>query len=107
MATMTDQQVARVRDMSQEELRVAYSNDRFTATVLSSRMRYVVQHMCAGLLNNAFSPILRDWYDFSATIVGPPELNYPMSTVSNSMSCFVGHMAEQVRVTVEEFGVGD
>jgi N-methylhydantoinase B len=96
-----------VRDMSQEEMEAAYSCDRFTAGVLSSRMRYVVQHMCAGLLNSAFSQILRDWYDFSATIVGPAELDYPMSTVSNNMSCFVGHMAESVRVTVEEFGRED
>ena len=100
-------QPTRVRDMTQAELQESYSNDRFTATVLASRMHYVVEHMCAGLLNNAFSQVLRDWYDFAATIVGPRELNYPMSTVSNSMSCFVGHMAEQLRVTVEEFGYED
>ena len=42
-------------------------------SVLSSRMRYVVQHMSAGLLDNAFSLILRDWYDFAATSPGPPD----------------------------------
>ncbi|RYE43543.1 MAG: hydantoinase B/oxoprolinase family protein [Hyphomicrobiales bacterium] len=96
-----------VRDFDQQRFEELYNNDRFTASVLSSRMRYIVEHMCAGLLNNAFSPILRDWYDFSATIVGPPEMQYPMSTVSNSMSAFVGHMAEAVRATVEEYGPED
>jgi N-methylhydantoinase B len=96
-----------VRDLDEDRFATLYDNDRFTASVLSSRMRYVVEHMCAGLLNNAFSQILRDWYDFSATIVGPREMNYPMSTVSNSMSCFVGHMAEAVRVTIEEYGPDD
>jgi N-methylhydantoinase B len=101
---MTDADSLRLRDLDGESFRARYDNDRFSATILASRMRYVVEHMCAGLLNNAFSQVLRDWYDFSATIVGPPRMNYPMSTVSNSMGAFVGHMAEAVRVTVEEYG---
>lgn len=96
-----------VRDLTPGLFESLYDNDRFTASVLSSRLRYIVEHMCAGLLNNAFSPILRDWYDFSATIIGPPEMGYPMPAVSNSMSIFVGHMAEAARVTVEEYGRHD
>jgi N-methylhydantoinase B len=104
MTTLTADTKKMVRDMSHEEMESAYSCDRFTAGVLSSRMRYVVQHMCAGLLNNAFATILRDWFDFSASIVGAADHNYPLSAVSNSMSSFIGHMAESVRVTVEEYG---
>jgi N-methylhydantoinase B len=67
-------------------------------------MRYVVEHMCGGLLNNAFSLILRDWYDFAATVSGPPSLAYPMSAVSNSLAVFLGTMADGLRNTVEEYG---
>ena len=40
--------------------------------MLANRFGYVVEHMCARLLTAAFSPILRDFYDFAATITGPP-----------------------------------
>jgi N-methylhydantoinase B len=93
-----------LRDLTDARFNELYATDRFTASVLSSRMRYIVKHMCTGLLNNAFSLILRDWYDFAATISGPPELDYPMSTVSDSLVLFLGTMAEAVRNTVTEFG---
>jgi N-methylhydantoinase B len=93
-----------LRDLSEEEFQSIYDCDRFTATVLASRYRYIVQHMCSGLLTNAFSIILRDWYDFAATISGPPSLNYPMSAVSNSLVLFLGTMAEACRNSVEEYG---
>ncbi|GHF69974.1 N-methylhydantoinase B [Amycolatopsis bartoniae] len=93
-----------LKDLDDAQFAERYGADRFTATVLSSRMRYIVQHMCTGLLNNAFSLILRDWYDFAATISGPPELNYPMSSVSNSLAMFLGTMSEAVRNTIEEYG---
>ena len=59
-----------IRDLSDAEFEQRYHCERFTASVLGSRYRYIVQHMCTGLLNNAFSVILRDWYDFAATISG-------------------------------------
>ena len=93
-----------LRDLTDDEFQQAYDCDRFTATVLASRYRYAVQHMCSGLLTNAFSIILRDWYDFAATISGPPELEYPMPAVSNSLVLFSGTMAEACRNTVEEYG---
>lgn len=93
-----------LKELTEEQFRDAYGADRFTASVLSSRMRYIVQHMCTDLLNNAFSMILRDWYDFAATITGPREHNYPMGAVSNSLVLFLGTMAEAVRNTVEEYG---
>jgi N-methylhydantoinase B len=104
MTTETGQQTA-LRDLTDDEFEARYGGDRFTAGVLGNRMRYVVDHMCAGLLNTAFSSILRDWYDFAATIAGPPELGYPMSTVSNGLAIFLGTMGEAVRNTIEEYGV--
>jgi N-methylhydantoinase B len=93
-----------VRDLSDADFEARYSCDRFTATVLGSRFRYVVQHMCTGLLNNAFSVILRDWYDFAATIAGPPEHDYSMPAMSNSLVLFVGTMTDAVRTAVVEYG---
>jgi N-methylhydantoinase B len=93
-----------LKDLTDEQFQQRYNTDRFTASVLGSRMRYVVQHMCTGLLANAFSMILRDWYDFAATISGPPEMNYPMSSVSNSLTLFLGTMDDGLRNTVEEYG---
>ena len=72
--------------------------------MLGSRYRYIVQHMCTGLLNNAFSVILRDWYDFAATISGPPEHEYSMPALSNSLVLFIGTMTDAVRSAVVEYG---
>ena len=99
-----DQPSTLIRDLSDEEFQDRYSCDRFTATVLNSRMRYVVQHMCTGLLNNAFSVILRDWYDFAATVAGPPEHGYSMPAMSNSLVLFLGTMTDAVRSAVAEYG---
>jgi N-methylhydantoinase B len=95
-----------VRGLSDDEFAARYRCDRFTATVLSNRFHYVVEHMCARLLTAAFSPILRDFYDFAATVTGPPELGYPTPAMSNSIVLFTGVMTESVRLTVEEFGRG-
>jgi N-methylhydantoinase B len=104
--TATDAGV-RLKDLDDRAFQERYSADRFTISVLSNRMRYVVEHMCSGLLNNAFSLILRDWYDFAATVSGPPALDYPMSAVSNSLAVFLGTMADGLRNTVEEYGSGN
>lgn len=93
-----------VRELSDADFFTRYEGDRFTASVLCNRMRYIVEHMSTGLLRNAFSVILRDWYDFNATISGPPELNYPMPAVGNSLAAFFGTMSEAVRNTIEEYG---
>src|SRR4051794_15885640 len=99
-----DQPSTLIRDLSDPEFQDRYSCDRFTATVLASRYRYIVQHMCTGLLNNAFSVILRDWYDFAATIAGPPEHGYSMPAMSNSLVLFVGTITDAVRSAVVEYG---
>ena len=93
-----------IRQLGEHEFFERYQCDRFTATVLGSRYRYIVQHMCTGLLNNAFSVILRDWYDFAATISAPREMDYAMPAMSNSLVLFVGTMTDAVRTAVEEYG---
>ncbi|MGR8918512.1 MAG: hydantoinase B/oxoprolinase family protein [Gammaproteobacteria bacterium] len=96
---------ARLRDLTEEEFEAIYHCDRFTAMVLSNRLRYTVDHMSTGLMFSAFSPIIRDWYDFAITVSGPPDLDYPMPAVSSSLLVFLGTMEDAVRNIVEEYGV--
>lgn len=93
-----------VRDLSDAQFFARYHTDRFTASITANRMRYIVKHMSTVLLTTSFSMILREWYDFAVTISGPPQLNYPMSTGSDSLSIFVFTMSDAVRNIVEEFG---
>lgn len=96
---------ARLRDWTAEQFAETYDCDRFTAMVLSNRLRYTVQHMSTGLVYSAFSPIIRDWYDFAITISGPPDMDYPMPAVSCALLVFLGTMEDAVRNTIEEYGV--
>lgn len=93
-----------LRDLDDQQFEQKYGADRFTISVLANRMRYAVDHMCTELFNHAFSPILRNWFDFAATIAGPPEQDYSMSTVSKGLALFTGTMEDAVRNTIEEFG---
>lgn len=93
-----------LREMSGAEFEATYGVDRFTASVIRNRLNYAVEHMSTGFLREAFSPIIRDWYDFACTISGPPALDYPMSVVSNSLVVFLGTMGDGVRNAVVEFG---
>src|SRR3954452_18150204 len=102
----TIENVARLRELSDDEFRAAYSCDRFTATVIINRLRYVMEHMSTGLFLEAFSPSLRDWYDFACTLSGPPEAGYPMAVASNSLMAFLGTMAAAVCNPVAEFCPG-
>jgi N-methylhydantoinase B len=103
MATTT--QTTPIRELTEDEFAARYRCDRFTATVLASRYGYIVEHMCARLLTAAFSPILRDFYDFAATITGPPGSGWQTPAMSASIVLFTGTMADSVRNTVEEYGV--
>jgi N-methylhydantoinase B len=96
--------VTRIRDLDEKAFEERYRCDRFTATVLGNRYRYIVEHMCSRLLTAAFSPILRDFYDFAATLAGTPAAGYPTPAMSNSILLFTGTMMESVRVTLEEYG---
>lgn len=93
-----------LRKLGEKEFSDRYRTDRFTATIMANRMRYIVKHMSTVLLTTSFSMILREWYDFAATISGPPQLNYPMCASSDSLSIFIFTMGDGVRNIVEEFG---
>ena len=95
---------ALIRDLDSEAFERRYRCDRFTATVLANRYRYIVEHVCGRLLTAAFSPILRDFYDFAATLTGPPALGYPTAAMNNSILLFTGTMTDSVRNTIEEYG---
>jgi N-methylhydantoinase B len=94
-----------IRELSEDEFLERYRCDRFTATVLASRFGYVVEHMCARLLTAAFSPILRDFYDFAATISSPPDQGSQTPAMSATILLFTGTMADAVRNTVDEYGL--
>jgi N-methylhydantoinase B len=94
-----------LRELDEREFAGRYHCDRFTATVLSNRFVYIVEHMCSRLLTAAFSPILRDFYDFAATLAGPPRAGYPTAAMSNSILLFTGTMTDSVRTTIDEYGV--
>jgi N-methylhydantoinase B len=94
-----------IRELSDEEFAARFNCDRFTATVLSSRYGYIVEHMCSRLLTAAFSPILRDFYDFAATIMGPPSTGWQTPAMSASIVLFTGTMADSARNTVVEYGI--
>lgn len=95
---------SRLRDMGDAAFRAVYGCGRFDATVLGNRFAYILEHFCAKLLACAFSPVLRDFYDFAATLTGPPEIGYPTPAVSRSFMMFTGTMTESVRNTIEEYG---
>lgn len=95
---------ALIRDLAGDAFAQRFGCDRFTATVLANRYRYIVEHVCSRLLTAAFSPILRDFYDFAATLTGPPELDYPTPAMNNSIVLFTGTMTDSVRNTINEYG---
>jgi N-methylhydantoinase B len=94
-----------IRELTHEQFATRYGCDRFTATVLASRFGYIVEHMCSRLLTAAFSPILRDFYDFAATLTSPPDRGYQTPAMSASILLFTGTMTDSVRNTVEEYGI--
>ena len=96
----------RIRDLDEAAFRARYGCGRLDATVLANRFEYVLEHVSQRLLACAFSPILRDFYDFAATMTGPGEIGYPTPVVSNSQLSFTGTMTESVRNTIEEYGPG-
>lgn len=95
----------RLRDLDDTGFRARYGCGRFDATVLGNRFAYILEHFCSKLLACAFSPVLRDFYDFAATLTAPPELHYATPAVSRSFMLFTGTMTEAIRNTIEEYGV--
>ncbi|MEU6563272.1 hydantoinase B/oxoprolinase family protein [Nocardia nova] len=94
----------RIRELSDERFHDRYGCDRFTASVIVNRLKYAVGHMSTAFLREAFSPIIRDWYDFACTVSGPPGQDYRMAVVSNSLTPFLGTMPDAGRNAIEEFG---
>lgn len=95
----------RLRELDDQAFRQTYQCGRFDAAVLGNRFRYLLDHVCERLLACAFSPVLKDFYDFAATITGPPQIGYPTPVVSKSQLAFTGTMTESIRNTIEELGV--
>ncbi len=93
-----------MRDLDDDEFRRAYQCDRFTATVLSNRFRYVAAHMANQVHAHAFSPVIRDGSDLCAMVSGPPENGYPMAAVSETMPLFYGSIPDAVRIVMDEYG---
>jgi len=93
-----------LRSLDDAAFRARYGCTRFDATVLGNRFAYILEHFCSKLLACAFSPVLRDFYDFAATLTGPPERGYPTPVVSKSFVAFTGTMTESIRNTIEEYG---
>ncbi len=94
----------RLRDLDAEVFRARYATDRYTATVLGNRLEYLLDHVCSRLLTCAFSPMLRDLYDFGATITGAPASDYVTPIVGKGLAAFTGTMTESVKNTIEEYG---
>ena len=94
-----------LRTLTDDDLVARYGCDRFTSTILSSRLQYIISHICNKLLTTAFSPIIRDFHDFTATVSGGPSLEYLTPAVAQTLPVFFGSMRDAVANSVEEFGV--
>lgn len=95
-----------IREFSDAEFGRRYRCDRYTATVLSNRFDYLVEHMSARLLTGAFSPILRDFYDLACTVSGPADLGFPVPAASNGIVLMAGTTIDAVPNMVTEYGLG-
>src|ERR1700712_434396 len=98
---------ALLRELTDDAFLARYDCDRFTASVLASRFRYIIEHVCNRFIEHAFSPVIRETTDMSATITGPPETGHAMPAVSQTLPIFYGSMPEAVRIALEEHGIDD
>ena len=96
---------ALLRDLDPSAFLERYDCDRFTASVLGNRFRYVLANMSTKLRSNAFSPVIRDMDDFCITISGAPELGWPMPAASLTNPTHWGPVADAVRIVLEEVGL--
>ena len=96
-----------LKELTDEAFEERYSCDRFTASVLANRFRYIVDNMCSQLVSQAFSPILRDYTDLSAALTGPPAIAHAMPAVAQTLPLFFGSIPEGVRGALEEYGIDE
>jgi N-methylhydantoinase B len=96
-----------LRDLTDQQFQDTYGCDRFTASVLASRFRYAIEHVCTQLIQYAFSPVIREATDISAALSGPPALGYAMPAVAQTIPVFFGSIPDAVRIALTEYGVDD
>lgn len=96
-----------LRDLTDAEFQDSYGCDRFTASVLASRFRYAMEHVCTQLIQYAFSPVIREATDVSAALTGPPSLDFAMPAVAQTIPVFFGSIPDAVRITLTEYGIDE
>lgn len=94
-----------LHELTGAEFHERYHTDPFTASVLANRLRATAGHVATGLLHRAFSPIIALAMDYACAVIGPPEQNYRMVSVTNGLTVFLGTLQDGVRVAVEEYGL--
>ena len=94
-----------LRELTEDEFTAIYHCDRFVASVLASRFRYIIDNITTQLFNYAFSPIVREVADMSATLCGPPSIGFATPAVSSTMPIFFASMSDAVRIALEEYGI--
>lgn len=102
---MTAQSGTLLKDLSDNAFGERYACDRFTASVLANRFRYIVDNMCGQLVSQAFSPILRDYTDLSGAFTGPACTDHAMPAVAETLPLFFGSIPEAARGSMEEYGI--
>lgn len=95
----------RLRDLVGSAFEQRYDCDRFTATVLTNRFGFIIEHLVSRILTTAFSPIVRTGSDFAVCLLGSPEEGYPMVALSNTIPVFTGSLSDAVRISLEEYGL--
>ena len=94
----------RLRHLSDDDFRARYGCDRFTATVVANKLRYIAAHMAKLYMAQAFSPFIRDGGDMAGILSGPADLGYPMISFSETNPLFYGSIPDAVPVALEEYG---
>src|SRR5690242_10234420 len=89
----------RLRDLSHDEFVDRYGCDRFTATVITNKLRYAASHMARLYMMQAFSPFIHDGGDMCGILSGPADLGYPMVSFSETNPLFYGSIPDAVPVT--------
>src|SRR4051812_6218030 len=98
---------APLKELTGSQFKAIYGCDRFSATVLTNRFGYIIEQMVSRILTTALSRIIRTGSDFAVALLGPPEMSYPMVSVSNIIPLFLGSLPDGIRIAFEEYGVAN
>jgi N-methylhydantoinase B len=96
---------AALKDLVGSQFSSVYGCDRFSATVLTNRFGYIIEQMVSRILTTALSRVIRTGSDFAVALLGPPEMAYPMVSVSKIIPLFLGSLPDGIRIAFEEYGV--